>query len=97
MVGKYDQFKAGWDDYHADGPARTANRMFYEGRRRDSNDQFKRASNCAMLVLANHVISSLEAGLSIHNANKKIQLGFGFEPKRTALAWTNCATLRVNW
>jgi hypothetical protein len=97
MIGKYNQFWTGWDDSQGSSVKLTPNRKHYEDMRRDSNAAYKRASNCAMLVLANHVLSSLEAGWSIHKANRKIQIGLGFEPRRTALAWADCATLRVNW
>ena len=74
LLGKYDQFVAGWDDvvdrngspvqptsidsaenYHSDL------RLAYEQRRDDSNKNLKRASTMAGLILANHVISAIDA------------------------------------
>ena len=73
MIGKYDQFKQGWDDWSAGGPDLTPNRFYYEGLRHSSNEEFKRASYCAMLVLANHVIAAFDTGFSIRRKNRAIK------------------------
>jgi hypothetical protein len=76
LLGKYDQFVAGWDDLKDE---RTGNpigayteidsvenvvselRLDYEVQRDDSNKYLKRATNIAGLVLVNHVISAIDA------------------------------------
>ena len=76
LLGKYDQFVAGWDDV-ADSlggdpvpnPVQidsvknfySAQRVDYENRRGESNKFLKRASNVAGLILVNHVFSAIDA------------------------------------
>jgi hypothetical protein len=73
MIGKYDQFSAGWDDDHGDGATVTPNRNTYLEMRNDSNMNFKRASACAMGVLANHVLSAFDAGWTVKVGNRRIE------------------------
>ena len=74
LLGKYDQFVAGWDDLRdADGnlvqPTQidsvenftSTRRLSYEDRRNDSNRYLKRASNLGGLILVNHVLSAIDA------------------------------------
>jgi len=72
MIGKYDQFKAGWEGYEEGGPSLTENRDIYLTMRLNSNNEFERASTCAMLTLANHVLSSLDAAWTIRGVNRKV-------------------------
>jgi hypothetical protein len=73
MIGKYDQFKAGWDDYKEGGPDVTEYRDRYMTMRLNSNNEFAKASTCAMLTLANHVFSALDAAWTIRGVNRKIE------------------------
>lgn len=73
MIGKYDQFKQGWDDWTVDGPALTPNREYYEGIRHDSNAAFKNASYSVMIAMANHLISAFDAGFSIRKYNRSLR------------------------
>lgn len=73
MIGKYNQFKAGWEDYQDGGPTVTAKRDKYMIMRQNSNDEFEKASTCAMLTLANHIFSSLDAAWTIRGVNRKIE------------------------
>ena len=74
LIGKYDQFIAGWDDIvDPDGNRVTAAavdsaenfhselRLTYEVDRNDSNKLLKRASNMLGLIMVNHVISAIDA------------------------------------
>jgi hypothetical protein len=76
LLGKYDQFVAGWDDlvYVADQnpvqstadfdsveSVQSANRVAYEGQRDDSNRYLKRATYALSLLLVNHVVSAIDA------------------------------------
>ena len=74
LIGKYDQFVAGWSDLHdANGnptqPVQVDSaknfdsdiRQAYEDRRDDSNRYLKRAINMAGFALINHVISAVDA------------------------------------
>ncbi len=72
MIGKYDQFMAGWDDYVDGGPALTANRNYYEGLRHNSNVQLKRASYCVMLAMGNRLLSAFDTVWTIRRINRQI-------------------------
>lgn len=75
LIGKYDQFIAGWGDVvDADSNRVTsftqidsaenftsANRLTYEVDRNESNKYLKRATNVLGLILVNHVISAIDA------------------------------------
>lgn len=73
VIGKYDFFAVGWEDYSEDGSKLTPMRNEYETMRNNSNVEFKRASTCAMVALANHMISALDAAWTISKQNRKIR------------------------
>lgn len=50
----------------------SAQRNAYVDLRRDSNDNFKRATTMVTVVLLNHVVSALDAGLSVKRHNQRI-------------------------
>lgn len=85
MIGKYDQFMKGWDDWSPGGPNLTENRYYYESRRREHNEQLKNASKCAMAALGNHLVSALDAAWTVRRGNHSlsIRVAPGF---RTAFA-----------
>jgi hypothetical protein len=84
MIGKYDQFHAGWDDFDGNKPdlTLTPHRDEYDEMRYKSNMAFKNASACVMGVLLNHVLSAFDAGWTIKSANKKLHASFrtGWNP-----------------
>jgi hypothetical protein len=49
--------------------------------RHNSNREFKKASACAMVVMANHVISALDAAWTISRHNRQIEAAIQFEMK----------------
>jgi len=70
MIGKYEQFSAGWDDW--DWLTRySANRNLYLDWRRQSNDMLNNAKYFAMFSLANHILSAFDAAVSVKKYNKK--------------------------
>jgi hypothetical protein len=69
MIGKYDQFKYGWDDFPDDSSQ--PHRNFYLDLRRDSNNWLNKAKYSAMFSLANHILSAFDAAISIRKYNKK--------------------------
>ncbi len=75
MIGKYDQFRAGWDDIDGN-PVVTPNRNHYLDMRNESNINLKRSSACVMGVLANHVLSAFDAAWTIKGVNKRIETRF---------------------
>jgi hypothetical protein len=97
MIGKYNQFKAGWDDWEEGGSALTENRNHYEGLRDKSNVQFKRASYCAMISLGNHILSAMDAALTIRSRNRTIRGQMRVSLKRTPQNDVPCLALRITW
>ena len=97
MIGKYDQFKAGWDDYEEGGAELTANRMHYEDLRHKSNVQFKRASYCAMVVLGNHLLSAFDAAWTIRGINRRIETRMRMSLQRSGESYAPTLALHVNW
>ncbi len=68
MVGKWDQFEYGWDDVNrASGVS--ARRQQYLGMRGEANNKFETARTWAMISVANHVLSALDAALSAKRFN----------------------------
>ena len=75
LLGKYDQFVAGWSDLkdpngnfinsvsQIDSVENFASelRLDYEVRRDDSNKLLKRASNVAGVIMLNHIFSAIDA------------------------------------
>ena len=70
MIGKYDQFQAGWDSEEG-SPEKT--RDYYETLRDKSNRYLIQASYCTMAVLANHLISALDTGWTIRRYNRRME------------------------
>jgi len=81
VIGKYDFFAVGWYDYDEDKSVLTPLRTEYETMRNNSNVEFKRASTCAMVSLANHLFSSMDAAWSIARQNRKIKASMRAELK----------------
>lgn len=71
-IGKYDQFNIGWDDTNTGGGEDSPRREAYTLMRKDSNDNFKRATTMATVTLFNHVLSALDAGLTVKRHNRRI-------------------------
>jgi len=66
-----EDYKSGFYD-GLDLTTISSNRNGYVELRKDSNDNFKRATNFTTLVLFNHVISALDAALTTKRYNKRI-------------------------
>jgi hypothetical protein len=89
MIGKYSQFGGGWDDaesFKAGGYTRTdvvANNgignvsprfIEYSRMRGDANSSYNIATGVSIVIIANHVLSALEAAFNAAHINHKIQL-----------------------
>ncbi len=77
MIGKYDQFNAGWDDSEVGlwdngftTALRSPNRLGYDDRRDDSNRAFKNATSMATIAIINHLLSGFEAAWASHRFNQ---------------------------
>ncbi len=97
MIGKYDQFKGGWDDYEEGGTELTPNRLYYEDIRHKSNVQFKRASYCVMVVLGNHLLSAFDAAWTIRGINRRIETRMRMSLQRRGESYAPVLALHVNW
>jgi hypothetical protein len=72
MIGKYDQFMKGWDDWQAGGPDLTPHRDFYETMRDNSNKEFINAARCAWITIGGRVVSAFDAAWTIHRKNASL-------------------------
>jgi hypothetical protein len=97
MIGKYDQFKQGWDDWESTGSAMTPHRDYYETLRDDSNQELIKASYCAMIVLANHVISAFDAGWTIKRHNREIKSKARVGIKKVRDEYVPMFSIYLNW
>jgi len=84
MIGKYDQFRAGWDDYW-DDPAYydivdsttggvmyiSPNREQYESMRKKANDELDKANKFIIGSVLVHLVSAFDAAISAKRHNKK--------------------------
>jgi hypothetical protein len=70
MIGKYDQFKFGWDDFPEED-LNQARRNLYLNMRRDSNNLLNKAKYSVMFSLANHILSSFDAAIAVKKHNRK--------------------------
>ncbi|MGB8658459.1 MAG: hypothetical protein WCE90_11865 [Candidatus Zixiibacteriota bacterium] len=70
MIGKYEQFSWGWEDY-SDATATSAKREHYLEMRHTSNELLNKAKYSVMVSLANHVLSAFDAALTVKKYNKK--------------------------
>jgi hypothetical protein len=70
MLGKYEQFGNGWDDY-SDASQTSAHREKYLNMRFSSNNLLNKAKYSAMFSLANHILSSFDAAFAVKRYNKK--------------------------
>lgn len=64
MIGKYDQFLAGWPDSNGD-PDESEMRLNYMSRQHESNKLFKRAERFAQLLVLNRITSAAEAAFAL--------------------------------
>ncbi len=90
LIGKYPQFLGGWDDAGGLGPSDViANNVSpeflnYRNQRGNANSMYAIASTATYVLVANHVLSALEAawGAAVNNSNLK--MGAMLEPVRHA-------------
>jgi hypothetical protein len=72
MIGKYDQFRYGWDDTdYRLGKDTSPLRRVYLNDRATANDYFTKAKLGAIVAIANHLLSAFDAALSAKRYNKK--------------------------
>jgi hypothetical protein len=77
MIGKYDQFRAGWEDYWLD-PYKydsvnfytSPQRETYLGMRKDANDFYNNANRFLIFSVLNHLVSAFDAALAARRYNR---------------------------
>jgi len=72
MIGKYDQFAKGWDTWETERVVLSSNRKKYEDMEHAMNQEYKKASTFAALILVNHLFSAADAAWTIHRYNRNI-------------------------
>jgi hypothetical protein len=97
MIGKYDQFMKGWDDWMEGGPDLTRNRDHYETMRDDSNRKFIAASRCAMGVIANRLVSALDAAWTVHRRNRALSVRLNADVRMVRSEPITVVGLRIGW
>jgi len=70
MIGKYDQFRYGWDDFDPKNFL-TPHRNFYLDMRDESNKFFDRAKYSLAAIIGNHILSGFDAVWSVKRYNAK--------------------------
>ncbi|MBD3169848.1 MAG: hypothetical protein GF307_10225 [candidate division Zixibacteria bacterium] len=89
-IGKYDQFRWGWDDYLPEwadvgkwnSPQADSSKYFitphrdeYLQIRKDANDYFDRSTTFLVIAMANHVVSAFDAAFTAKRYNNKLMSG----------------------
>jgi len=86
-IGKYDQFVYGWDDKvdtlpggtvdpaHPEIDYKSDHREIYLDMRADANSSYDKSRTAAIVLIANHLISAVDAGLSAGRYNRKAEQG----------------------
>jgi hypothetical protein len=97
MIGKYNQFMEGWDDWVQGGPNLTPHRNYYETLRDNSNQELIKASYCAMVVLANHVISAFDASWTVKRYNRKIESKARMGLQKVRDEYVPVLSMDLNW
>lgn len=100
MIGKYDQFKKGWDDFDLNDPnasARTPNRTHYESRRNASNQEYKRMENVSYLIVLNHALSALDAAWTIGKYNREVHTALRMQMRQFNDSLEPMYSLQVSW
>jgi hypothetical protein len=88
LIGKYSQFKYGWDTYVAPDGTRygddgynlsyiPAQMLNYAHNRGQANDYYYTGSLAMMLLVVNHVISAVDGAWSASNYNKDVESSVG--------------------
>ncbi len=81
MIGKYQQFNAGWADYKdSDYPPNgyvypqqvTATNSWYADERGKANSYYDISNLAVKILVANHIISAVEAALSANSYNRSL-------------------------
>lgn len=75
MIGKYDQFRAGWDDYWEnpdlyDTSGVSPHREYYNTLRGKANDLYDKGKTFVIVAMVNHLLSAFDAALAANRHNR---------------------------
>jgi hypothetical protein len=78
MIGKYQQFNPGWADFNYNDPYTygdplTPTFLWYADERGKANSYYDLSNLAIKVLLANHIISAVEAALSANNYNRHLK------------------------
>jgi len=89
LIGKYSQYNVGWNDFGDDptkpytyDPTRgnlTANFKYYSIERGKANDYYNVASKAVLVVVANHILSAIDAAWTAARFNKNLDIHTSLE------------------
>ena len=90
LIGKYPQYGGGWDDAGNFTPSDLLQRslsarfLFYSQMRGEANDFYRIASTASYFLIANHVLSALEAAWSAARFNSRLKAEAHLIPREWA-------------
>ncbi len=79
MIGKYQQFNPGWDDFgdentpYTYGDPLTKRYLFYSGLRGKANEFYQVASTAVIIIIVNHIVSAIDAAWTTAKYNKSLE------------------------
>ena len=75
MIGKYDQFRVGWEDYQENpnlyDSVPSPYRDEYNSDRQSANDKLDQANNFIIYSMLNHLLSAFDSALAAKRHNKQ--------------------------
>jgi len=81
MIGKYQQFNPGWNDFTEDpndpytyGDPLAPNFLYYADERGKANSYYNTAHTAVVVLLVNHAISAIEAALAANSYNRSLDV-----------------------
>ena len=93
LIGKYKQFRAGWDDYDSTfagyasmethGYPVSTRFSFYSVERGKANDFYDVAKFAVNMVLLNHLLSAIDAAFTVGSYNAQFSSQIRFEKEQT--------------
>ena len=86
LIGKYVQFNQGWDDAPENyiyGQPVSQRLKYYAKISAIAEDRYRKANTALMVIIANHVISALDAYFSARAINSKLCAEFRMENRET--------------
>jgi hypothetical protein len=100
LIGKYPEFNQGWDDAPASfnyGNQLSAESLYYDGQRGQANTYYTTASTYVAIVLLNHVVSVVDAVLTVGSYNRGLHASVGSQQVPAYGGYTTVPTLHLSW